>query len=141
MSDEIGESMRAAEAGCVQQPLRSILRLEALLALIGLTIFYYSLHANWFLFAILLLAPDIAMLGYLKGTRVGAWSYNALHTFVGPLVAAGLSITIPLLLPIAIVWAAHIALDRALGYGLKYADAFGHTHLGAIGASQVRQSD
>jgi Domain of unknown function (DUF4260) len=28
---------------------------------------------------------------------------------------------------------AHIGLDRALGYGLKYSTAFGDTHLGRTG--------
>jgi hypothetical protein len=39
----------------------------------------------------------------------------------------------PVRLLIAIVWAAHIAMDRAFGYGFKYPDAFGHTHLGIVG--------
>jgi hypothetical protein len=34
---------------------------------------------------------------------------------------------------VAGVWAAHIGLDRMLGYGLKYAAGFGYTHLGRIG--------
>jgi hypothetical protein len=28
---------------------------------------------------------------------------------------------------------AHIGIDRALGYGLKYSAGFGFTHLGRIG--------
>jgi hypothetical protein len=28
---------------------------------------------------------------------------------------------------------AHIGIDRALGYGLKYSTGFGFTHLGRIG--------
>jgi hypothetical protein len=31
------------------------------------------------------------------------------------------------------IWLAHIGADRALGHGLKYATAFGDTHLGYIG--------
>ena len=31
------------------------------------------------------------------------------------------------------IWAAHIGIDRALGFGLKYPDAFSSTHLGGIG--------
>jgi hypothetical protein len=30
---------------------------------------------------------------------------------------------------LALIWLAHIGLDRALGYGLKYPTAFRHTHL------------
>ena len=39
----------------------------------------------------------------------------------------------PLLLSIAMIWLAHIGVDRALGYGLKYSEGFGFTHLGRIG--------
>ena len=38
-----------------------------------------------------------------------------------------------LLQALALIWIAHIGLDRALGYGLKYATGFGDTHLGRIG--------
>ena len=31
---------------------------------------------------------------------------------------------------LALVWLAHIGLDRLLGMGLKYNDRFAHTHLG-----------
>ena len=37
-------------------------------------------------------------------------------------------------LPIAFIWTAHIGMDRALGYGLKYPSAFGDTHLGRVGS-------
>ena len=36
---------------------------------------------------------------------------------------------------VALIWAAHIAVDRALGYGLKYGAGFGLTHLGRIGGA------
>jgi hypothetical protein len=31
------------------------------------------------------------------------------------------------------IWLAHIGIDRALGYGLKYSSGFPFTHLGRIG--------
>jgi hypothetical protein len=40
-------------------------------------------------------------------------------------------------LRLALVWFAHIGMDRALGYGLKYDDAFTHTHLGIIRGREV----
>jgi hypothetical protein len=121
------------DSGCVHEPVRTVLRFEALLVLVALVALYRRTNASWLVFGILLLFPDIAMVGYLRGTRVGAWSYNAFHTYVSPLICLGGSLYVPMLLPIAIVWAAHIAMDRALGYGLKYEDAFKHTHLGIIG--------
>ena len=94
-------------------------------------------HASWLLFAVLILAPDIGMIGYLRGTRIGAWSYNAFHSYVGPVIAlAGTLAFSRALVPLALIWAAHIALDRALGYGLKYPDAFAHTHLGVLRGSK-----
>jgi hypothetical protein len=118
--------------GVVVQPVRTILRLEGVLLLVGLIAAYWFIRANWVLFIVLLLLPDLAMLGYLRDTRIGAWCYNAVHTLVGPMVLGGLSVRFHNLVPLAIIWAAHIAMDRALGYGLKYQDSFGHTHLGNL---------
>jgi hypothetical protein len=125
--------------GCVLEPVRSILRIEAGLLLASLIAFYGWLHASWLVFIVLLLAPDIAMAGYFRNTRVGAWCYNAAHTYVAPLALGIGAFFEHALLPFAIVWAAHIAMDRALGYGLKYGDSFGHTHLGFIGRSAPRE--
>jgi len=41
------------------------------------------------------------------------------------------------MLPIALIWFAHIGIDRALGYGLKYTSGFKDTHLGRLGGSQT----
>merc|ERR1711938_432683 len=72
------------------------------------------------------------MLGYLAGPRVGAAAYNAAHTQLGPLALGALALGAgpPSLLLGGLIWAAHIGLDRALGYGLKHASGFHHTHLG-----------
>jgi hypothetical protein len=34
---------------------------------------------------------------------------------------------------LGLLWLAHIGMDRAFGFGLKYPDSFRHTHLGVIG--------
>jgi hypothetical protein len=49
------------------------------------------------------------------------------------LMVAGFALSMPLVLSIAMIWLAHIGIDRALGYGLKYRAGFGFTHLGRIG--------
>jgi hypothetical protein len=87
------------------------------------------------LFWLLLLVPDVTMLAYLAGPRVGAWCYNAVHAFVGPAlcVAAGLATHEPRWFATASLWAAHVGADRALGYGLKYDTGFSATSLSAIG--------
>jgi hypothetical protein len=57
-----------------------------------------------------------------------------MHSYIGPLALAALSLLgLPSLLPLALIWICHIGADRALGYGLKYPSAFGHTHLGEVG--------
>lgn len=119
--------------GVVVQPVRAILRFEALLLFASLLAAYWFLHANWIVFAVLLLTPDLAMLPYLRSQRIGAWCYNTFHSLAGPIILGVCSVFVHRLAPFAVIWAAHIAMDRACGYGLKYEDSFGHTHLGMFG--------
>jgi hypothetical protein len=90
--------------------------------------------ASWWLFT-LWLAPDLSMLGYLAGSCRGARIYNAFHTYIAPGVLALCSLlpSARAALPLALIWANHIGVDRLLGYGLKYGDGFGFTHLGRMG--------
>ncbi len=81
----------------------------------------------------LFLTPDISFLGYLSSPRIGALSYNLVHSYIGPLTLLAASFSVPRLAAFAIIWLSHIAIDRLLGYGLKYATAFSDTHLGTIG--------
>ena len=114
---------------------RLLLRLEGAAILAASAWLYALSDAGWLLFALLFLAPDVAMLGYLGGPRLGAALYNAAHTYALPalLAAAGALAGAPVLVALALVWTAHIGLDRMLGYGLKYPTRFGDTHLGPIG--------
>jgi hypothetical protein len=66
---------------------------------------------------------------------VGAWVYNFIHHRALALIyyAAGTLLGIPLLALAGVIIFAHSSLDRVLGYGLKFTDSFGHTHLGLIG--------
>jgi hypothetical protein len=116
------------------------LRIEGAGILAGALTAYALSGASWLLFAGLLLLPDLAMAGYLFGPRVGAASYNLIHLYVWPallfvLFAAGAA---PWTLTVALVWTAHIAMDRALGYGLKRPSSFHDTHLGPIGAERSK---
>lgn len=111
--------------------IRVALRLEgALVAAIGIYL-YAQGGASWWLFAVLILAPDLSALGYLKDNRIGAACYNAAHTYLAPallwvvLWTAGTGLATSL----ALIWVVHIGADRLLGYGLKYPDRFGRTHL------------
>ena len=83
------------------------------------------------LFGALLFAPDLTMLGYLAGPKVGAAIYNAFHTYAMPAVlgALGMLFASPLAIVVSLIWFAHIGVDRAVGYGLKYPTSFKDTHL------------
>ena len=96
---------------------------------------YLLLDGSWQLFVLLILAPDLAMLGYLAGPAVGAIVYNALHILVWTVILffAGLHADNALAMQVAAIWVVHIAMDRALGYGLKLPTGFTDTHLGKIG--------
>jgi len=125
----------ALEAGAASGTPLILLRLEGAVVLLAATLAYSRLGAGWGLFAGLFLVPDLSMLGYLGGRRLGAACYNAGHTYLAPaaLAALGVAASIPMLLGIACIWIAHIGLDRLLGYGLKYPTSFGETHLGRRG--------
>lgn len=113
---------------------RTLLHAEGA-ALLGLSLYLYAwLGGNWLLFIALLFVPDIGMLGYARSTRLGALTYNLCHTEVVPAAVAfvGLGDANVALLSLALVWFAHIGLDRLLGFGLKYATAFRDTHLGRV---------
>jgi hypothetical protein len=103
--------------------------------LLALGVLLYWLNGgSWLLFVLLLLVPDLSALGYLGGRRVGAAAYNAFHTYTGPalLAAHGLLEGGSVAISVALIWFAHIAMDRLLGYGPKYFAGFKSTHLGRL---------
>ena len=98
----------------------------------------------WWVVLAAFLAFDLSMLGYLRSTAAGATTYNAVHNYAFPALAAlaalalepvseALSTTAGVL---ACAWAFHVGVDRALGYGLKLPDSFRSTHLGRIGGKR-----
>ena len=128
--DASGDAAGAATGG-----LRTLLRLEGLTLFIGMTLLYAVWEGSWWVYALLFLAPDLSFLGYLAGPKAGAILYNAAHSYLAPmaLMTTGFALSSPLVLSVAMIWLAHIGLDRALGFGLKYFAGFGFTHLGRIG--------
>jgi uncharacterized protein DUF4260 len=120
-----------------------ILRVEGAGLLVA-TVYLYARYGNgWLLFALLILAPDISMVGYLAGPGTGASVYNVVHTTVLPLglLLGGVIGSSELVLSVALAWLAHIGMDRMMGFGLKRATGFGDTHLGRIGRGRTRSSD
>ena len=108
-----------------------LLRLEGLIVLGAAIALYANGTYRWWVFAALLLAPDLSALPYLISNRWGAISYNLIHTYVGPLLLAlyALNANNGTALQLAIIWFAHIGMDRVVGYGLKYMESFKQTHI------------
>jgi hypothetical protein len=127
----------APAAGIVTGGVRILLRLEGLTLFAGMLLLYWIWGGSWWVFVILFLAPDLSFIAYLADPKIGAVVYNAAHSYMAPVVllTAGFAASEPLVLSIAMIWLAHIGIDRALGYGLKYQTGFGFTHLGRIGKS------
>src|SRR6266567_4295550 len=116
-------------------PITYLLRIEGLAVGAISALLYARTGASWWLFAALWLAPDLSMLGYLASPCRGARVYNAFHTYTLPIVLglSGWLLHARGLVPFALIWVNHIGVDRLLGYGLKYSNGFGWTHLGIKG--------
>ncbi len=114
--------------------VRTWLQTEGLSVFVLSTLLYRHSGSGWWMFVGLLLTPDLSMLGYLRNPRVGAISYNIVHSYLLPLSLAAVAIVVNriAMLPFLCIWTAHIGIDRFLGYGLKYSAAFGRTHLGTL---------
>lgn len=99
------------------------------------TAFYHEIGASWLLYAILFLAPDLFMLGYLANPKLGAGLYNLAHTEAIPMLlgAASYFLHWPTPLAVSLIWLTHIGFDRVLGFGLKYPTFFKDTHLQRVG--------
>lgn len=115
--------------------MKNLLRLEELgMFLLGLLLFA-ALDYAWWVFPLLILAPDVSMAGYLGGNRIGAFTYNLFHhkgVAVG-VYLLGSWFQLPEAMLVGVILFSHASMDRIFGYGLKYTDAFKHTHLGWIG--------
>ncbi|HET9823920.1 MAG TPA: DUF4260 domain-containing protein [Chitinophagaceae bacterium] len=115
--------------------MKNILRLEEV-AMFALCIYALTLfHVSWWVYLLLLIAPDISMVGYAAGNKVGAFSYDLFH-HKGIAIAiflTGFILKNEWMQIIGIVLLGHSSMDRTLGYGLKLKDGFKSTHLGFIG--------
>jgi hypothetical protein len=111
--------------------MKIILKIEEA-AMFGFSIYLFSLtDFAWWWYLILILVPDIGMLGYLAGTRTGAAVYNIFHhkALALMILCAGWMAEVPWMVIAGIILFGHASLDRMLGFGLKYPDSFQHTHL------------
>lgn len=114
--------------------LRIWLRLEGLTLLTATIVLFSHQGQRWWLYPLLLLVPDIFMLGYLANKRIGAFFYNVGHSYLAPALVVLLAWRAESKMGIAlgIIWLGHIGWDRFFGYGLKYDSDFKHTHFGDL---------
>ena len=119
--------------------MKTLIRLEEFGFFLFSIYLFSLLQYPWWYYPLLFFAPDLAMLGYLAGPRPGAIVYNFVHHRGLALIyyLAGMLLAVPVLALVGVILFAHSSLDRVLGYGLKYADSFGNTHLGRIGRAQA----
>jgi hypothetical protein len=116
------------------RPARRLLRLEGAAVFAAAIALYVYLGGSGLAFGLLLFAPDLSMVGYLRGPALGAAVYNAIHLYAWPLALGVIGLLLGWLpgVHLALIWGAHIGLDRTLGYGLKYATGFKDTHLSQL---------
>lgn len=134
----VTDAIESTSDGTVSAAPQLWLRLEAAVLLASALIAYSTTGQHWWLVPVVVLLPDLAMMGYVGGTRIGAFVYNLAHAIPVPALIIGLGWWQhrPLVLGLGLVWLAHIGLDRVMGYGLKYDDHFQHTHLGVLGGAR-----
>lgn len=126
--------------------MKTLLKLEESAQFLLCVALLVVMGSPWWVFLLLLIGPDIGMLGYLVGTRTGAFTYNLFHhkavalivVFAGLFDLSGANLWSDTatgnigLLQAGLVLYGHAAMDRIFGFGLKHGDSFQHTHLGWI---------
>lgn len=114
--------------------MKNSIKLEELAMFLVSILLFTELEYAWWVYLVLILAPDIGMIGYAISTQLGAITYNLFHHKGIAIVVGSLGwyLSIPELQLAGIILFGHASMDRILGYGLKYPDRFKHTHLGDI---------
>lgn len=109
-----------------------------LICIVGATT-YIQLGNPWYLLLPLMASIDITFFGYLAGSTVGAWAYNASHTFIVPLsLLIVWTFTNEWWLQfVGLIWITSIALARSWGFGLKYTKGYSYTQLGKLYKWQI----
>lgn len=107
-------------------------------AIIVVSIYFlskYNLGISIWAWLLLFFSPNLSMLGYLAGTRVGAFTYNLFHhhAVALALLATGFLMHLNILVTCGLLLLAHSSFDRMMGYGLNFPDNFKHTNLGWMG--------
>ena len=48
--------------------------------------------ASWWLYLARIIVSDVAIIGYLRGPRMGALAFSTMHTHIAPFVLAGVGL-------------------------------------------------
>jgi hypothetical protein len=125
--------------------MKNLIKLEelGLFVLSSYLICTMEMQLSWWIYILLFFTPDIGMTGYLVNPKVGAVTYNLLHhqAVASTLLIIGFVQSNDYFLLAGLMIFAHSALDRVLGFGLKYPDSFKHTSLGYIGGPPSEKVD
>jgi Domain of unknown function (DUF4260) len=111
--------------------VRFWLHAEGVAAFVAGTLLFFSRGGEALFFLPLLLLPDVGLLGYLRNARIGAFTYDLIHNWaVGiAVLGVGIATSSDALWLTGAILIAHVGMDRAVGYGLKYAAGAKVTHL------------
>lgn len=114
--------------------MKNLLKLEELAQLLMCLAALIIIEVPWWMYLLLVLGPDIGMLGYLVNARVGAITYNLLHhkgiallvVFFGVLITHSSFHGNPWVLDVfrtGFILYGHASMDRIFGYGPSSATA------------------
>lgn len=114
--------------------MKKLLQLEEASMFVAGLYLFSLLSYPWWMFPLLLLTPDIGMIGYLFNPKIGACIYNFFHSRITAIIAIliGSYYHLEVVMLVGIIFFSHAAMDRMFHYGLKHADSFKHTHLGNL---------
>lgn len=115
--------------------MKTLLRLEELAEFLFSIYLFSLLPFPWWVYPVLFVAPDLALLGLVAGRRVGALTYNLIHhkAVAFGLFALGALLGLPPVSLAGTILLGHSSLDRVLGFGLMDGKTFTHTHLKLTG--------
>lgn len=115
--------------------MKRILQLEELALFIAGFIAFDQLNVPVWWFFVLILVPDVGMIGYSINNKTGAFVYNVFHHkgLALGIYGLGLYFHSEIVQIIGIILFSHASMDRVFGYGLKYIKGFKFTHLDNIG--------
>ncbi|MCF0051692.1 DUF4260 domain-containing protein [Dyadobacter sp. LJ53] len=111
--------------------LKTTIKIEEFSMLILSIYALFQFSSPWWYFVLMLIGPDISMVGYLAGNIFGALVYNFFHHRAVAILVflTGLTIGQTELQAAGVILFGHSAMDRMLGFGLKYNQGFKFTHL------------